>query len=124
MAAGTGRVRANRAMELFGSSAAFQRRCADMTAYLIVDVDVHDEEAYAEYVRRVPALVEKHSGTYLVRGGAAENAEGDWQPSRMVVIAFADTQTARGFLDDPEYALVKAIRHRVATSRGIIVEGV
>jgi uncharacterized protein (DUF1330 family) len=29
----------------------------------------------------VPAVIEKYGGRYLVRGGAFEAFEGDWQPS-------------------------------------------
>ena len=94
-----------------------------MTAYLIVDVDVRDAEAYAEYVRQAPPLVARHGGEYLVRGGAHEALEGAWRPARLVVIAFPSAHAARAFLDDPDYAPVKAIRHRVAASNVTLVEG-
>lgn len=95
-----------------------------MSAYLIVDVNVRDAVAYAEYVKRAPPLIARHGGKYLVRGGEHEVVEGDWQPSRLVVLEFPSAENARAFLKDPDYAPVKAIRHRVASTNLTLVEGV
>ncbi|MFN0026550.1 MAG: DUF1330 domain-containing protein [Acidimicrobiales bacterium] len=94
-----------------------------MTAYLIVDIEVTDPDAYQGYVTQVPPLVARHGGTYLVRGGPHETLEGDWQPHRMVVLQFPDATAARAFMDDPDYAPVKAIRHRASNSKMVLVEG-
>ena len=40
----------------------------------------------------------------------------------MVVLRFADRAAARGFLDDPDYAPVKALRHAASESEGILVD--
>ena len=39
-----------------------------MSAYLIYDVDVHDTDTYAEFMKQVKQLVESFGGAYLVRG--------------------------------------------------------
>ena len=46
-----------------------------------VDVDLRPVD--------LPAVVEKFGGRYLVRGGAHEVLEGDWRPTRLVVLEFA-----------------------------------
>lgn len=92
-----------------------------MTAYLIVDITVHNPDEYRKYVQQVPAIVAKHGGTYLVRGEPHETLEGDWQPGRVVVLQFPDVISAKAFVDDPDYVPVKAIRHRAATSQMIVV---
>ena len=46
-----------------------------MSAYMIVNVDVRDSAAYEENKARVPALIQKHGGEYLVRGGKFVVAE-------------------------------------------------
>ena len=94
-----------------------------MSAYLIVDVDVHDVDGYEEYRNRAPALIEKHGGEYIVRGGEFEVIEGSWQPHRLVLFRFPDRQAIRAFVDDPEYAELKALRHRTADSVIIAVDG-
>ncbi len=59
-----------------------------MPAYIVVEIDVKDPERYADYRTMVPASLEAFGGKFLVRGGAVEKLEGDWQPSRFVVLAF------------------------------------
>lgn len=95
-----------------------------MTAYVIVEIDITDPQAYEEVKRLTPPLVQAHGGKYLARGGTAEALEGDWQPKRVVLLEFPHADHARTWLDSPAYAPVKAIRHQAAHSRTIIVEGV
>lgn len=94
-----------------------------MSAYLIVDIDVHDEAAYDTYRQQVPAVIEKYGGEYVVRGGAPENTEGDWHSERIVILRFADRQAATDFLNSPDYAPLLRIRQANASSRGLIVDG-
>ncbi|MBP18283.1 MAG: DUF1330 domain-containing protein [Pseudomonadales bacterium] len=94
-----------------------------MSAYLVGDITITDAEAYAEYAKLVPSIIEKHAGRYLVRGGNAEIREGDWEPDRMVVLEFPSKQAAIDFLEDPAYAPVAAIRHANAETRLVLVEG-
>jgi uncharacterized protein (DUF1330 family) len=95
-----------------------------MSAYMIVDVDVKDAEAYAEYNSRVPALIRKYGGEYLVRGGKFITLEGDWKPGRLVVFRFPDIASAQGLYNDPEYQSLIAIRQRVSSMNMIVVEGI
>ncbi len=95
-----------------------------MAAYVIADVEVINPEAYEEYRPRVPATVEKYGGKYLVRGGAAETAEGSWTPQRMVVLEFSSMERAREWYNSPEYSEIRPIRHRNANSNVIFVDGV
>jgi len=94
-----------------------------MSAYLIVDITIHDTERYQDYVRQVPALIEKHQGIYLIRGGEVEIKEGNWRPHRVIVLQFPSRQQANAFLEDPDYQPVAAIRHAAATTNAILVEG-
>ncbi len=94
-----------------------------MSAYIVVDITVHDPRRYQEYVARVPALIDKHEGRYLIRGGDVEVKEGEWRPERLVVLEFPSKANAKAFLEDPEYAPIVAIRHATATSKLILVEG-
>lgn len=95
-----------------------------MPAYMIVDVDVRDLARYDDYKSQVPALIARHGGEYLVRGGTHEVIEGDWQPTRMVLFRFPSRAAIRAFLDDPEYRPLAALRHEVAKSRIIAVDGI
>lgn len=96
-----------------------------MTAYVILDIDVHDQEGYQKYRAGVPALIAKHGGEYLARGGDFEVLAGDWQPHRLVLFRFPNRQAHRNFLTDPAYAELKALRLRTTKTRAaVIVDGV
>jgi uncharacterized protein (DUF1330 family) len=95
-----------------------------MAAYVIADLDIQDATGFEEYRRRVPATIERYGGRYLVRGGAHEVVEGEWQPRRLVVLEFPSMAAARRWYDSEEYREPKAIRFRTARTNAIFVEGV
>jgi uncharacterized protein (DUF1330 family) len=96
---------------------------SEMTVYVIADIEVNDRDAYAEYQKKVPAIIEKYGGRYLVRGGDVTVIEGEWQPSRIVVLEFPSQAELQRFAKSPEYAPVAAIRHRATKSNSFVVEG-
>ena len=94
-----------------------------MSAYLVVDITVHDPEKYKEYVRKAPPFIDKHNGVYRVRGGAVEAQEGQWSPQRLVVVEFPSREKAKAFLSDPGYQAVAALRHQAASTNMILADG-
>jgi uncharacterized protein (DUF1330 family) len=94
-----------------------------MSAYLIVNADVKDDTDYKEYRAKVPAVIRKHGGEYLVRGGNFIVLEGDWKPSRLVILRFPDIAAVQNLFNDPEYLALKALRQRVTESEIVAVEG-
>jgi uncharacterized protein (DUF1330 family) len=94
-----------------------------MAAYLIVDITVRDEERYANYRARVTDQIQQYGGEYLVRGGRIERLEGDWQPSRVVVVKFDSIAAARRWWESEDYAELKAIRQATTDTKMIVVEG-
>jgi len=95
-----------------------------MCAYVIVEIDIVDPAGYEEYKQLASATVEKYGGKYVVRGGAAETLEGDWNPKRIVVLQFDSIQRAKEWLNCDEYREPRKMRHRTARTRMIVVEGV
>jgi len=95
-----------------------------MPAFVIVEVEVRDPEAYETYRSLVPASVDAYGGRFIARGGATENLEGDWTPERIVVLEFPSLERARQWWSSPEYRDAKAIRMRAAQTRMIAIEGV
>lgn len=95
-----------------------------MPAYCIVDVEVIDPAGFEEYRQLVPATVQKYGGRFLVRGGAAETLEGDWQPKRVVVLEFPSLEQAKCWYNSEDYRDPKALRFKTAKSNLILVEGV
>ncbi len=66
-----------------------------MTAYVIVDITIHDKEKYAEYVKQSPATVEAFGGRFVVRRAKVEVLEGDWTPGRFVMLEFDSVERAK-----------------------------
>jgi len=95
-----------------------------MPAYVILDITVHDPVRYEDYKLLAAPTVAAYGGRYLVRGGAVEKLEGDWQPKRLVVLEFPDAERARTWLDSADYGPARAIRQSIATTHAILVPGV
>jgi uncharacterized protein (DUF1330 family) len=95
-----------------------------MPAFVIVEIEVHDPEAYENYRSLAPASIEAYGGRFIARGGATESLEGDWAPERIVVLEFPSLERARQWWTSPEYSDAKAIRMRAAQTRMIATEGV
>jgi uncharacterized protein (DUF1330 family) len=95
-----------------------------MSAYVIVDIEVTDPAGYEAYKKLAPAAVTLYGGKYVARGGPSETLEGDWQPRRLVILEFPSVEQAKAWLNSPEYAPAKALRHQYATSKMVVVEGV
>lgn len=91
--------------------------------YVIADIEVTDPDAYEDYKRLSSAAAEKYHGRWLVRGGAIDLLEGDWEPHRLVVVEFEDEEAARRWYSSPEYAEAKAVRLRSAKSSLLLVRG-
>lgn len=94
-----------------------------MSAYMIVNVAVQDPAVYEEYKAKVPDLIRKHGGEYLVRGGRFVIVEGNLEPSRLVILRFPDIAAAQDFYNDPEYQPLKAVRKRASKTDIVLVEG-
>jgi uncharacterized protein (DUF1330 family) len=94
-----------------------------MSAYVIVEVSIHDPKEYEAYKKLTPATIAAYDGKFIVRGGPTETLEGDWQPGRMVVLEFPTVERAKEWWGSDIYSEAKAIRHRSAKTKMIVVQG-
>ncbi len=95
-----------------------------MAAYLIANVSVKDPVAYQEYLKVVPGTIAKYGGKYLARGGKHETLEGDWKPTRLVILEFPSLEQLKRWYESEDYRPVKAIRLKHAIADLVLVEGV
>ena len=95
-----------------------------MPAYVIANVDVKDPVRYEDYRRLVPATIEKYGGRFIARGGRTEILEGEWRPSRLVIVEFPSVEQARAWWHSAEYAEARAIRQATSEGTLLILEGV
>lgn len=94
-----------------------------MSAYVIVDIEVTDLEGYKEYIKAAPATLSLYGGRYIARGGTNETLEGQWHANRLVILEFPSTEQAKAWLNSPEYAPARALRHKYAHTNMVLVEG-
>jgi uncharacterized protein (DUF1330 family) len=90
--------------------------------YWLAFVDVTDPEGYKEYIAANAVPFAKFGARFLVRGGQAERPEGSLR-QRIVVIEFADYETALACHRSHEYAAAMAKRQGRALIDLAIVEG-
>jgi uncharacterized protein (DUF1330 family) len=95
-----------------------------MPAYLIVETDIHDPEQYERYKQASPAAIAAAGGRFVARGGELAVLEGDWHPSRLVLVEFPDLEAARRFYDSPQYEEAKRLRAGAAKLNMVAVQGV
>lgn len=95
-----------------------------MPAYVIIETDITDAAQYERYKAASPAAVRAGGGRFLARGGELAVLEGDWQPSRLVVLEFDDLAAARQWYQSEVYQQAKKLRGGAARLRMVAVQGV
>jgi uncharacterized protein (DUF1330 family) len=93
-----------------------------MSAFLLVEVMVEDPALYAKYMERVPAIVAKHKGRYVVRSARVTPNWGDWAPDRIVLIEFESLADLRACFASAEYAEIAPFRERSTKMRSVVIE--
>ena len=94
-----------------------------MSAYIVASVDVTNPEQYEEYKKWSSQAIQECGGKILVRGGAVEVLEGDWNPGRSVIVAYPAVATAKAFYNSETYGKGRAARAGAAIMRMVVIEG-
>jgi len=95
-----------------------------MSVYMVAMVRVHDPETYKQYTARTPALISKHGGRFLVRGGEVETLEGPTFDQRLVVLEFPSREAYDAFYQSPEYQEAMTFRQVASEATFLLAEGV
>ena len=96
---------------------------AQPKGYLVGEIDVHDMDTYRTYAAQAPAILARHGGKYLARGGQTVSYEGAAPASRFVIVEFPTVAAARAFYESPEYRAASQIRQKASNSRMFLAEG-
>jgi uncharacterized protein (DUF1330 family) len=91
---------------------------------VIAETNITDPEQYEQYKDASPNAVAAGGGRFLVRGGELAVLEGDWQPSRLVVLEFEDLAAAKRWYESEVYQQAKQLREGAAHMRVVAVQGV
>ena len=81
-----------------------------MAAYWIARSHVTDPVVYKKYTDQVPAIVSKHGGRILARGGRYQIMAGPETFERYVVIEFPTLEQGVACFESPEYQAAAAFR--------------
>ncbi|UGS91976.1 DUF1330 domain-containing protein [Ralstonia wenshanensis] len=92
--------------------------------YILAYVDVTDPVQYEQYKTLSTKAMQTHGAEPLVRGGKTEQLEGEWNPTRIVVLKFPSYDAAKSFYDSEEYLAARSARAKAANMNMIVVEGV
>ena len=95
-----------------------------MSAYVISEVEVRDAAGFEAYRTIAAKAIAQYGGRYLVRGGAANVAEGGPPPKTIIVVEFPTMERLREWYASPEYAQALKVRQTALDRRLIFVEGV
>ena len=88
-----------------------------------IDLKVIDP-GFMEYARRIPELIEKHGGRYLVQGvePTAVQCSGD-APEHSVILEFPSEVAAKAFLTEREASDLHQIWQETTQSRILLLAG-
>jgi len=94
-----------------------------MTAFLIADVLVKDDQWVPEYAKHVHLIAAKHGGKYLSRSGNIDVLEGKPLENTLIaLIQFPNKESALAFANDPEYAPYAKSRQDGTESRFQLID--
>ena len=91
---------------------------------MIVETEIHDVEQYEQYKAASPGAVAAGGGRFVARGGELAVLEGDWHPSRLVLLEFENLAAAKRWYESERYQEAKRLRDGAANLRIVAVEGV
>jgi uncharacterized protein (DUF1330 family) len=94
-----------------------------MALYLIIEIEIKDQECYLEYVNKVYSIVTKYGGKYLARGGDITPISNSWNPERIIIIEFQNKKQMQKCFQSSEYLAIAPLREKSTMSRAIAVEG-
>ena len=94
-----------------------------MTALCILKMDLHDPEAFKQYMATAPQTVIQYGGRHFSRGGRTVTLEGPENTVRNVLIEFDSIEAAEAWYNSPEYQAAKVHRDPPVADCEIYVGG-
>ena len=95
----------------------------DTPAYIVGRVTVKDWDAYGEYMKRTPKIIDQFGGRFIARGADIEALEGEPENRRMVIIEFPSVEKAKAFYHSDAYQNARQIRANAAEAQFVVLEG-
>lgn len=95
-----------------------------MSAYVISELEVLDEEKMQEYRKLAEASITEYGGRYLVRGADPLIVEGAAAKTKVVIVEFPSIQHAKNWYASASYSPALKVRQEALERRLIFVDGI
>lgn len=92
-----------------------------MSAFVLVEVNIHNMEVYEEYKKLTPTSLEPFGGKFVIRGLPVEALEGEWKHDRLVLLEFPNREKALEWYNSSAYQNAKKIREKASSANFFIV---
>ena len=92
-----------------------------MSAFVLVEVSIHNMEVYEEYKKLTPSSLEPYGGKFVIRGLEVEALEGVWKHDRLVLLEFPNREKALEWYNSESYQRAKKIREKASSANFFIV---
>jgi uncharacterized protein (DUF1330 family) len=97
-------------------------RRTKMSFFSLIEITVKDEELYGEYMEKVPEVVHKYKGRYVVRSSRITPVTSDWNPDRIILVEFDTLEDLMKCFTSAEYNKIAPLREQATLTRSIIIE--
>lgn len=101
-----------------------------MPAYLVAGNDVIDSELMRQYVEGAGATLGPYGArllapdfSQLAEGGPVVHKEGDFRPSRVVIVEFPDMERALAWYESPGYQALIGLRQQGSVGSLFFADG-
>ena len=93
-----------------------------MSVYMIIEIQIKNEQLYAEYIAKIPEVIAKYGGRYLARTGQVTPLSGNWNPERIIIIEFETIEHLRKCFGSEEYNQIAPLHERSVAGKAIAVD--
>ena len=95
-----------------------------MPAYVIVRVEVTDQDKYNEYLKAGPGTLARYGGKFIARNGEKATLEGPDETRRLIILEFPSLAKAEEWYNSKEYQDAKKLRAGASIGSMVAIEGV
>jgi uncharacterized protein (DUF1330 family) len=86
----------------------------DIKVYIVVNLEVEDEETYLQYEKGFFPILKKYGGEFITFDDSFEHLEGSepLKGKRMIIFSFPSEKDARSWYSDPDYQELSKYRRK------------
>lgn len=95
-----------------------------MSAYVIAEISIHDRPRYERYVAGFMPVLKQYGGRLLAADEKPQVMEGGWNGDKLILMEFADRESAQRWATSPEYRAISIDRVAATDGLALLVTGV